>query len=319
MCRFVNISKGIILKVIIIALALLWTGTVYSQANISSSISFNPADGTRTWMDLGGAWDGSTDVSATTGDSFILSINNTGTDSAYDLVTSFTLPTGLNLVGTGSVSASGAGCGAAPSVSLSQGGTTVTVGYTPSGYDLPQNCEIQITMGAVSTTSIPLGNNDVIGNFQFAPTNGGGLGSNQTEQVTFEVRQGEVLPSKNDIDIEAAVGEDVTIDILACNEGDGGLFDVVIDDSLVNPNTANSLQVSSLTQTTPASPSSVLAFPIRTLPYLAPGECFTVRTVSNVTGCSEIDHTANVRHRTDLTDQEVFSFQPHPGPGGRNR
>ena len=73
-----------------------------AAADLRLTPSFDPADPARSWVDVGGTWDGSAEVSATTGDGFgITAFNAPGavpdplTDTAYDLQLSVTLPVGF--------------------------------------------------------------------------------------------------------------------------------------------------------------------------------------------------------------------------------
>ena len=111
-----------------------------AEAQISASVSFDPADSARTSMDVGGAWDGTADVTAT-GDRFSLSVTNTSaTETAYDLVLSASVPTGFTEITSSlNVAVSGSGtCGLAPSISVTRVGDDLI--FDTSGYDLPADC-----------------------------------------------------------------------------------------------------------------------------------------------------------------------------------
>ena len=71
----------------------------FALPTIGLSTSFSPADGARSYMDIGGTWNGTTEVN--NGDGFTLSVSNTGPDPAYDIRDiPVTVPAGFVLAST---------------------------------------------------------------------------------------------------------------------------------------------------------------------------------------------------------------------------
>ena len=73
-------------------------------ATWTRSTVFNPADFSRTYMDHAGTWNGSAEVTNTTGDRFLLTLRNTAdslptvaADTAFDLAITATIPARFRL------------------------------------------------------------------------------------------------------------------------------------------------------------------------------------------------------------------------------
>ena len=105
MSRFFSVKSTLTLAAV---LWLMVASTASAQANLSATTDFIGADGVRTYMDIGGAWDGNQDVSpgpanpnppaTPSGDTFSFELNNNGDASADDLEVTVVLPTGFNYV-----------------------------------------------------------------------------------------------------------------------------------------------------------------------------------------------------------------------------
>lgn len=291
---------------LLLALSLLWAGVAYSAPDLSVSTDFLPADGVRTYLDIGGAWNGTTDVTATTGDTFEFRINNGASPatSAFDLAPSITLPVGYNYVaGTANVALFGAGCGAPPSISGSQVGTTLT--FNLSGYDLPASCDIRIRYGIVTSTTILNGTYTVTPTYRFALVNGGALSGPVTTNTSSIVRPGATILYISPNSQTRAVGTTASWSVNVCNTGLGGLFGVTIDESAINPNPAGSLQITGITQTSPGAPAATGSIPTLTLPYLAPATCFVATVNASVLSCTDITNTASTTDRTTATAKSL--------------
>ena len=98
--RWAKLLAGVILAG---AGALLSVDNAFAAASLTLSSSFTSADPARAsaYMDSGGTWNGSSEVTNTTGDRFVLSVQNTGTvpivDEAYDLAINVTVPAHFRL------------------------------------------------------------------------------------------------------------------------------------------------------------------------------------------------------------------------------
>jgi len=113
-----------------------FAGEAAAQPAFTTSHSFTAAESGRAFMTVGGVWNGSSEVTNTTGDTISVVYTNTGNATAFDFAPSVTLPSGFTFVsGTASVSTSPSTPGLG--VSANQVGTTLTFTFSPAGYDLP--------------------------------------------------------------------------------------------------------------------------------------------------------------------------------------
>lgn len=275
-----------------------------SFALVSSlSSTFSPADSTRSYMDIGGVWDGTSNVTTLSGDTFGLVISNTGSGETFDLSPSVSLPAEFTLVGTPSILQTGTGCLSSPSVVATQ--TAQVINFELSSYDLPEDCSLTILYGLTTSVAATSGTFSLTSSLTFATSEGGAQGAALTDVLNVSVNQGLTTIKKTPGQQSKAVGETASFKVSLCNTGNGGLFDVTIDESYISPtNPEGSLSLTSMTQTAPSSPLATGAAPVLTLPYLAPGECFEVDVESTVSGCAGID---NEVASTDLTGATATS------------
>ncbi len=265
------------------------------------STAFTAREPGRTHMDIGGVWNGTTDVSATQGDTFTLNIVNNAT-VRYEFDLTVTLPNHFQyLPGTASVASS---CGAiSPPVTASQTGTTLNFNF-PAGYDLPANCTLTVTFDLRVASTLPSSGTYTI---QYASvhslTNGGP--ANQSVNTSFDilVLQGASNLQKMPTNQLRAVGENAVFTVYVTNSGLGALFDVTINESAINP--GGNLSLISMVQTPSAPPinprTATGSAPILTIPYLAPGEIFSVDVTATVTNCGNILNTVSTTDRTTFT------------------
>jgi fimbrial isopeptide formation D2 family protein/uncharacterized repeat protein (TIGR01451 family) len=253
-------------------------------------------------MDIGGVWNGTTEVTATTGDTVTFTLANS-TSTAFDLTTSVALATGFNYVAnTASVSAAGAGCGATvPTVTAAQTGTTLNFSFTPAGYDLPASCTLTFNYGLTTASTVIAGTYQMNHQWNYALSNGGALtGAPGSISLNVLVQAGATIISKLPGNQLQPVGAVAAWTVSVNNSGLGGLFDVSVDEYAINPSTA--LSLSSISVTAPASPaSSAPTASKRVLPYLAPGVAFDSTVQATVTSCRNINNTVYTTDRTGTT------------------
>src|SRR5688500_11050536 len=95
-------------RLIVGLLALCCIAPAWAVHSINTSTSFTPADPARNsppYMDSGGVWNGSAEVTNTTGDSFSISLSNTAAglpnplvnDVAFDIALTLNVPAGFRL------------------------------------------------------------------------------------------------------------------------------------------------------------------------------------------------------------------------------
>lgn len=280
-------------------LSIFFSLSALGQVLLQSEISYSPADTSRTYMDVAGVWNGSSNATNSTGDRLLLKLTNpSGSgDSAYNLEARVHIPhPNINFIpGSESLSFVGAGCGVAPSVVVAQVGRNVTASFTPTGYDLPEDCAMNFEIGVWGNHNLTQGSKKVIGQYRYGETDGGALPLNfQKNKVNFLAKKGELsLTGGSEGSTELAVTEVLTVNSRLCNQGDGGLFNVTID----NKGSALRHQSFSLTSQTPSLDASQQPSVTTNadegkmvFPYLKPGQCVLVKIKSEVISCSVIEH-----------------------------
>jgi len=271
----------------------------------NTSATWTAAQAGRTWMDIGGVWNGTTEVTATTGDtvSFVLNNSAIAGNDAFDLTTSVALAAGFNYVAnSASVTPTGAGCGAVvPTVTALQTGTTLNFTLTPAGYDLPAQCSLTFQYGLTAASSVVAGTFQMNHQWDYGLTNGGALtGTPGSQLLNILVYAGATiiskLPGNQLLPVSATAAWTVSIR----NSGLGGLFDVSVDEYTINPST--SLALTSIAVTAPLAPTAITASASkRVLPYLAPGVSFDSTVQATVTSCRDINNNAYTTDRTGTT------------------
>jgi uncharacterized repeat protein (TIGR01451 family)/fimbrial isopeptide formation D2 family protein len=290
-------SRTTAVRLALLAAVLLPALAVAAPVINTPSTTFTAAQSGRTFMTVGGVWNGTAEVTNTTGDSFSVTFTNSGDATAFDFAPRIVLPTGFTRVGTLGVSATSG----SPVVSGSPA-TTGTISVNLGGYDLPAGASITLTYGLKTATTVASGTYQIAYNRNYSLTNGGALvGFGTDAQQNVLVQAGDTTINATPKQQIKAVGENANFTITVTNTGLGGLFDVTINESSIYP-TGSNLQFVSLTKTAPAlaaTPSN--GGSILTLPYLAPGESFTADVVATVLSCGSIVNTVTSVHRANST------------------
>lgn len=261
-----------------------------------SSSTFTPAQSGRTHMDVGGVWNGTTEVTSTTGDTFTVVYSNTGDATAFDFTPRIVLPTGFTRVGTLGVSASSG----SPVVSGTPG-TSGTIDVNLGGYDLPAGATFTLTYGLTTATTVAAGTYQIGYNRNYSLTDAGALVGYlvTADQQNILVRAGDTIVNVTPKQQTRAVGETAEFTVTITNTGLGAVFALTLDESAIYPAGSN-LQFVSLTKTAPAlAATSSNGGSVLTLPYLAPGDVFTAEVDAVVLSCGSIVNTVTSVHRAN--------------------
>ncbi len=296
-----------LLPVLLVALLGVIPSLVRAQAVIAApSTTFTPADSSRTWMDAGGTWNGTTLTDA--GDTFTVTWTNSGTSPAYSFtLPSITLPANFNYTTTGgAMSLTYSGTGVAPTnVTATQAGTTLTPTLTPAAYTLDAGASITLTYRVQAAAGVGTGSYTVsYGAAQWALTSGGTVNQSApgaTQPV--QVRAGAASMTMTPVQQTKAVGQNAVFTVTVENTGIGGLFDVTINDSVLQ-----NLQFVSITKVAPTRAATPIGQGLN-LPYLAPGEKFVAEITATVLACGTITNTVTSTNRATASSSVTASVQ----------
>jgi len=249
---FVGVNKllKVLLARLIIAgsLSLLPVANAMAIASMVTGSSFTSADPARTntYMDAGGTWNGSSEVTNTTGDTFTLTLQNTATgsvltDSAFDVALSVDVPTGFRLPLSPlavTVTDFTGTCPVINGVTATQPGgvgTPVTVNF-PANSRIEPGCSYNLDLGLTTNNTAP----SVVAGFykvdfnlsynEIDNTPGSVHTQKQTQNV--EVRKGEIALIKTAITTLAGDGDTVEYTVSLLDAGEGGVFHVSMKDVL---------------------------------------------------------------------------------------
>lgn len=241
------LRTGLVASVITSAFLLLPVEKAYAVASINLFTSFTPADNARQiafppYMDTAGTWDGSNEVTNTTGDDFTLTIQNTGGTDALDIGINVDVPPGFRLPQASfrlSVS-SPTGCnttnGATRFNNLDAtqlGGAGATISFNiPANRNIPAGCTYDFTVGLTTNDTIPFatsGSNNLI--YDFTYDDGGPILTQSTAQFV-EVVESTLSVVKTAATPTGVDGTPVTFNVSITNTGTAGLFDLDFIDNL---------------------------------------------------------------------------------------
>ncbi|MCW9015084.1 MAG: DUF11 domain-containing protein, partial [Gammaproteobacteria bacterium] len=295
---------------------------VFADADLStSSSSFISQDipNRPDYMDSGGVWNGATDVTDTTGDTFrITLVNNApGTNAteiqnntAYgiaitaDVATGFRLPSAPFVVTVSELSGGG-NCLAIGAVNATQpGGIGTPINFNVPAADIPPGCQYQFDLGLTTSSVAPFvasGTYAVDFTASYSNFDGTPVNPTETETINVEVRSSNVAILKTAVTPIAGDGDSVTFNVAVIATGPGGIFDVNVTDVLGPDFDAGSLNM------TAASGSFVS--PVYNIPYLHPnGGALNITTTATVqvdpaaVSCPVLSNTVNVTEQTGGSD-----------------
>lgn len=287
-----------------ILLAVTGAASGYALPSLRVASQFIAADGSRTSMDIGGVWNGSANVATgvgATGDTFVVTFTNEGDDSAFGLSATATLPAGFHYVpGTATVQGVPVPL---PAISAQQSGNLLTFTLTPEDIELPAGASFSIRYGLRADDSVSSGTMQIVYDYAFAALPAEPPVAQSPHQQNVLVIGGDSVLQVTGLHDKRAVHEVQEFTVTVRNTSRGGLFDVQINESQINA--ANHLQLlAPMTQTSPALPATATGNALMTLPYLAPGEEFTLLVRARVLSCGNI---VNIVTTTDATGRTAAS------------
>ncbi len=301
-------------------------------ASLSLSTSFTSADPARTdsYMDAGGTWNGTAEVTNTTGDSLVLSVQNTAAglpinDSAFDLAIDIDVQNGFRLPSTPyavtlTESPAAPACPSLAGITATQpggAGSTITVNI-PADTDIPPGCRYDFEIGlttdnvppSVASGTYPVDFNVSYNEIDDDPASSIATGTSRN----VDVRRGDVALLKTAVTALAGNGDTVEFTVSILGAGQGGVFDVVLTDVL-------SPDLTGLIISAPASPPGAPgpAGNQYTFDYIAPGQQVdvtvfaTVAVDPNALVCPDLRNDADVVERLGTTssffDSVPFDLQ----------
>ncbi len=252
-------------RVIVGVLALCCMAPAWAVPTINTSTSFAPADGSRTYMDSGGVWNGSAEVTNTTGDIFRITLSNTAAglpnplvnDVAFDIALTLDVPAGFRLPASPfAVTATNNGgdtnciAPAPGSITATQAGgvgTPITFNF-PANTNLPARgagltpCSYTLSFGLTTTNVAPfVAGGSYILNYSFrynTVDNDSGTQQTVSPNQNVEVRRGDIIVTKTAVSNPAnqpegsyADGETAQWTVSVHNNGTGGAFAVQLTDT----------------------------------------------------------------------------------------
>ncbi|MFW2373468.1 MAG: hypothetical protein ACN4GM_10145, partial [Gammaproteobacteria bacterium] len=282
----------------------------FALPDLSFSTSFTPAETGRTYMDIGGTWNGSSEV--TTGDRFNFTITNSssvGTTSAYDIRDiPVTVPTGFVLASS-SVSVLDSGCSNNMSAFASQSGAgnPVTINIlSNTSTEINPGCSYEFRFRLETDITANPGNQSLGYSVTYNTVNNDNASSaTVTTTQSIAVNAGGLSVNKSGPAAPVADGATVSFSVVITNTGNGGLFDVRLTDVL-----GSHFDPLSLVIIPPGFPSgSVISANQYEFDYLDPLQT-VILTVQvdvdvdpTITSCPDLVNTANITERT--TDQNA--------------
>jgi uncharacterized repeat protein (TIGR01451 family) len=297
-------------SLLVAAVLLCGLGAVQARAaaNVvaNATPTFTSAAGSgRTYMDIGGVWNGT--ALAPNGDRFSITLRNSGDAPAFNLTPTVTIPSGFTRIGSVTVSVSSGGT---PSVSAS--GTTGTFTLTTGGgnYELPAGATITYTFGLRAETTVAAGTHQINYGWRWADTSGGTLNSAVTTQQNVLVQAGAYVTDTSPAKLTLKVNDTGTYTYTLTNTGLGGLFNLQFDEAASAPGTAWTFQSFGSLTVTPGSLASgtpAAAGNIVTIPYLAPGASVAIPVNGVVTNCFDIQNSYKITHAVDPSGVTAFT------------
>lgn len=304
------------LKSLLFCTLLMLAGAAHA-GTVTVTTAFVPADGVRTVMDIGAVWNGSSVISPGNGDMVTFTLENTGSTS-FDVKPNITIPTGFTVITSGgnAPSISSLGCTLTPTLAsapLSGGVLTynlTSTGLAGSGYDMVVGCRITLQFKLIASLVAPTGTSFFTLNWSQSNTDGGAVVAPAPASVqrAVQVEAGATTLDKlptNQVRAVGSLAQWLTGSgqgVAVQNTGIGGLFNVTINESAINP--GGNLSLTSLTSPTSGA---VCSAGVCTLPYLASGAVFRASVEATVTGCVSIGNTVTTTDFTGATAKSRFA------------
>lgn len=289
----------------------------FAIPDLSFSYSFNAAEPGRTYMDIGGTWDGSAEV-FNTGDEFTLTVTNSnvvGTTPAYDIRDiTVNVPTGFELASS-SVIVSDTGCSNSISASAGQSsaGNPVTINISSNNSTvIDLGCSYSFTFRLETDTTANAGNPSLDYTLRYNTidnNNGSIITENPSQNIS--VNAGILFVNKIGPVGPVADGETVTFNVSIDNFGSGALFDVLFTDILGQHFDPSTLTLIPIGFSSPPVGDNQYTFN-----YIGPGQTVSLLVTVDVavdiasSTCSELVNTASVTDRTNSVVPDSIATVP---------
>ncbi|VAW59494.1 hypothetical protein MNBD_GAMMA08-2610, partial [hydrothermal vent metagenome] len=232
------------------AVFLLSAESAFAVANLNLSTAFNSADPARTntSMDSAGTWNGTTEVTNTTGDTFTFIVQNAaggalGVDSAFDIDINVTVTAGLRLPQspmTVVANVTAGGCANFTVNATQPGGVGSVVNFNiPPNTNLEPSCTYEFALGLTTDNIAPFapgGTASAVFNLSYNQIDndtGSQLNPSSTQNITVNsVNLANLSIVKTARTAVASNGQAVIFDVRISNLSASGMFDVELTDIL---------------------------------------------------------------------------------------
>ncbi len=241
------LKSGLVASAMTGAVFLLPAENAFAVASLTLSTAHAPVDSARAvnTMDSAGTWNGTSEATDTTGDTFTFTIQNTATgavnvDSAFDLSISVDVPGGFRLPQSPMLVTAVVTAGTCSNFNVNAtqaGGAGNPIDLNiPSNTDIAPACTYDFNLGLTTDDSAP-----------FAPTglqavvfrlsyneldNDSASQQNSADTQNIQVNPGNVALTKTALTAIAANGQNVDFRVDLLSADTGGIFDVVFTDTL---------------------------------------------------------------------------------------
>lgn len=254
---------------------------------------------TRTYMDAGGVWNGTSNVFASNGDIITIVYTNTGSTPAYNFAPQVVLPTGFSRIGNNTTYS------AAPATISGTPGTTGTVTFNLNGYDIPAGGTVTLTFRIRAAATVVAGTYQLTHGWQWSEVDTpSSLNTLTTTLQNILVQRGNAVVYQSPATLTRAVNQSGTFTYTVQNTGLGGLFSVTFNEAASNP--AASWDWDSYgTITSPRTPTTSTT--LITLSYLAPGESIIIPVNGHPINCVNIENLFTVGDATNVSGVSYFS------------
>ena len=213
-----------------------------AASNFTFTSSFTSADpvGRPTSMDVGGTWNGTTEVTNITGDTFTFGFTNTGPDPAFDFDIEIEVPNGWRVPGNiladpnaiDLIAQNGACGGDITGIDVTFSSNTVNFAI-PADQDIPVGCEFEFDIGLRTNLNAAAGLADVILNVDYNEIDDTPPVQTASDTTNIQVNGGSLALNKVAVTTVVANGQtaDFRIDVTNEASAGGGLFNVVVTDT----------------------------------------------------------------------------------------
>ncbi|MGB1032682.1 MAG: hypothetical protein ACPGWM_08705, partial [Flavobacteriales bacterium] len=262
-----------------------------SWAAVSVFGEFQSAEGSsRTYLDVGGVWDGSSQISPNFGDTLIANYYNAGPNAASEIEGTITAPAGILFAANGTnilITGSSPACGVSvPTPIFSVSGQTASFSFSPS-FDLPVGCTLVFETNVYADNTAMSGTYSATLNTSYLD---GPMPTTKTGDFGLFVLGAGLLVDKSlaaGQSKKVVVGDMVDFSILVTNPGPGAIFDVEIEDVGTSGLPFVAYNPAGL------PPSVTFAGNLLNIPYMAPNEVVNINLQSEVMSCLALDNTAS--------------------------